>query len=76
MCVQDFATETHDTHYTITYADIFNNNCSLATINSSSCEVGICRHMLEISSSLCVNYTDIVINVFAANGSVHEIILG
>ena len=80
LCVcynsQDFATEANETFYTITYTDMSNNTCNSTTINSSSCEGGICRHMFDVSSSSCSNYTDIVINVFAINGSVYEIAVG
>ena len=78
MCYnsQDFATEANETFYTITYTDMSYNTCKSTITSSSSCEGGICRHMFDVSSSLCSNYTDIVVNVFATNGSVYEIAIG
>ena len=68
---QDFVIEANQTIYVVTYTDMLNNTCNSTTINSSSCEGGVCRHMFEVSSSSCINYTDIVITI-ATNGAVHE----
>lgn len=56
------------TFYTITYSDSASgSNCGSATIPASSCEVGICSNVFEVSSSSCPPSTMISVVVLASN---------
>ena len=54
--------------YTITYTDSTTSTvCSSVEIQASSCDVQMCGHQFEVSSSSCVPSADVTITVFATN---------
>ena len=63
-------TDESSIYYTIVlFSPLLNNTCSRATVNSSSCDKKICRHIFYLQSLFCVNNTNLLVNVFACDES-------
>ena len=71
------STDDFTKYYTVVlFSPLLNTDCFRATVNASSCEKKICRHVFYSLLTSCINDTNLIVKVFVSDESDHSSSVG